>query len=397
MDSRLPADERVGDRPLIVFAGGGTGGHIYPALAVRDALLQRRADLRFAFFITERAVDRQILADESISLIPQTVQPFTLHPLRIPRFYVNWRRSRLLCRASFARNRPAVVLGTGGFGSGPAIREAQAAGIPTAMLNPDVVPGRANKHLSRYVDLVLAQWEDSRTFFPANTRLEVSGCPIRPEFSQVRRKAGRLSMGLDAKKKTLLVTGASLGARSINEAFLHLLDRLSKLRSWQCLHLTGKADFDVVRRAYAKYWPSSDVLISTDRMPDAIAAADLIVSRAGASTLAEITAVGRPSVLMPYPYHRDQHQLANAKVLARAGAARIVSDRKSGRLNAVQLAEVLSNLMRDDEALEQMSTAARALGKPNAAAFVADCLCELGQIQPNKATVKTQAPATLAS
>ena len=269
-----------------------------------------------------------------------------------------------------------MVIGSGGYAAGPPVRAAQQLGITTGLLNPDAVPGRANRHLAGRADHIFIQWSRTRGAFPDSVSVHETGCPIREGFSDSSRDRGLAEFGLDPSRRTLLVTGASQGARNINETVIRLLDtegdvRSSFAESWQFVHLTGGAMRDQVAEKYESWGVPARVLAFTERMPEAMAVADLVISRAGASSLAEITAAGCPSILMPYPYHRDQHQRSNALVLADAGAAILLEDRADGADNANRLAPLLSKLLGDSAALERMAGAARGLGRPDAAKQVA--------------------------
>jgi UDP-N-acetylglucosamine--N-acetylmuramyl-(pentapeptide) pyrophosphoryl-undecaprenol N-acetylglucosamine transferase len=230
---------------------------------------------------------------------------------------------------------------------------------------------------------VFAQWAATSRYLPSDAPIQVAGCPVRPAFraaQQADRSTVLESFGLDPALRTLLVTGASQGARSINDAITLLAARLN-WTGWQILHLAGQGDADRVAAAYSTLKTRSHsaalksrVLPFTDRMAEAMVACDLIVSRAGASTLAEIQAVGRPSILLPYPYHRDQHQRHNALVLAEAGAAMLVDDGKDGRLNADRLEPVLTRLMADHECRARMGRCAMTLDRPDSAETIAGAL-----------------------
>jgi len=282
----------------------------------------------------------------------------------------------------FERRRPAAVIGAGGYASGPPVHAALRMGIPTFLLNPDAVPGRANRYLAGRPGLtgVFAQWAVTRKYLPSDAPFEVTGCPVRLAFRAARgadRRAVLESFGLGPTLRTLLVTGASQGARSINEAFALLAGRLD-WTGWQILHLAGQADAPRMAEAYATLAgrsgpavPKTRVLPFTDRMGEAMAVADLIVSRAGASTLAEIQAAGKPCILLPYPYHRDQHQRHNAMVLVEAGAAELVEDAKDGAFNADRLEPVLRELMADDGRRERMGRLAMTLDRPGSAEAIA--------------------------
>lgn len=369
------------DRPLIVLAGGGTGGHLCPAVAVAEELGRLAPEVDVEFHVTDRPIDRRILGDYDWTVVTQSVRPLSMRPWHWPAFWWQWRASVGRARDRMKRRRPTVVVGTGGYAAGPPIDAAHRLGIPTALLNPDLSPGRANRHLGSRVDAVFCQWEETAKSFPHVPLVLATGCPVRRAFLDVDRGKAREAFGLDPAKQTLLVTGASQGARTVNQAVVALLDDLSELADrWQVLHLTGQHDFDQVRKAYAERLESAVVLAFTDQMSMAIGAADLVVSRGGASTLAELTAVGRPSVLFPYPYHHDMHQAENAEVLSRADAAVALIDKIDPTANSEQLGPILRDLMGYPERLERMGAAAGKIGRPDAAATIARHLLEMGKL-----------------
>lgn len=365
-----------------VFAGGGTGGHLFPAMSVVESLRSSDPSCDISFFCTQRSIDRDILGTAGIEAVQQTVLPFPAKPWLWPMFLLRWRQSVRFCLDRFSRRRPTAVVGAGGYASGPPLRAAIRMGIPTFILNPDALPGRANQHMAAKGQIrgVFAQWAVTRNYFPANVSVVVAGCPVRHGF----REAGSLpagaireSFGLDADRPTLLVTGASQGARTINEAMLPLA-RIVAVAGWQVLHLSGPADATRIEQAYAATGIDLRyrVLAFTDRMPEAMAACDLIISRAGASTLSEIQAVGRASILLPYPYHRDQHQRHNADVLVEAGAAVRMDDQKNPDANAAQLGPILASLLNDAQCRHDMARAARGLDRPDAAESIAGHLLD---------------------
>lgn len=387
----------VGDlRHWFVFAGGGTGGHLFPALGVVEWMRERDLPIDVSFFCTGRSIDQEVLGQTHVEARPLTVQPLPTRPWRWPRFLWRWRQSVSACRKAFRQRRPAVIVGAGGYASGPPVHVGLQQGIPTFLLNPDAVPGRANRHLGRRKELagVFAQWAVTREWFPASTRVFVTGCPVRRAFRLAgtsqgtagegeaahKRAEAKKSFGLDATRPTLMVTGASQGARTINEAIVHLVGLIAGA-DWQILHLTGHADHLPVKEAHAKAGVAGAVMAFTDRMAEAMLAADLIISRAGASTLAEILVLGKPSILLPYPWHRDRHQWHNAEVLAKAGAAIVLEDLKDGWANARQLEKALPDLLNSASQRERMAAAARELGKPQAAAEIAERLCQAADLR----------------
>lgn len=379
-------------RHWFVFAGGGTGGHLFPALAVVELLRERSLPVDVSFFCTQRPIDRDVLGKVQTDARPLSVLPFPTRPWAWPRFLWRWRHSVAVCRRAFGQRRPAVIVGAGGYASGPPVDVGLKMGIPTFLLNPDAVPGRANRHLGKRPDLagVFAQWDVTRTHFPPTARVHVTGCPVRKAFRSIcesaagpgnreaaRDMAGELkrSFNLDPLRPVLLITGASQGARTINEAFVRLQGMIASA-GWQVLHLTGQADCERVRGAYRESGLSAAVLPFTDRMAEAMFASDLIVSRAGASTLAEILAVGKPSILLPYPFHRDRHQWHNGEVLVKAGAAVLLDDLKDASENARQMQPILEDILNNAAHRERMCAAACRLGKPQAAAEIARHLCQ---------------------
>ncbi len=367
--------------PHFVFAGGGTGGHLYPALAVVAQLRARDLEHSVSFFCTDRPIDREILDAARIEAVPLSVQPFSTRPWHWLRFWLRWRQSVRFCLDRFEQRRPAVVVGAGGYASGPPVRAAIQLGIPTFLLNPDALPGRANRHFAGRPGIsgILAQWPVTRQHLPPDAVVEVVGCPVRSAFQPStagQAAAARKTFGLDPHRPTLLITGASQGARTINEAMMALAPAVSET-GWQVLHLSGGADRDRVSRQYVRVGVSAVVLAFTERMAEAMAAADLIVARAGASTLAEILAVGIPSILLPYPYHRDRHQTHNGQVLVEAGAAVMLEDHKDASGNAGPLEAALRSLMTDPARRAAMAESARALGRPQAADRIADRLVQI--------------------
>jgi UDP-N-acetylglucosamine--N-acetylmuramyl-(pentapeptide) pyrophosphoryl-undecaprenol N-acetylglucosamine transferase len=354
-----------------VFAGGGTGGHLFPGLAVADALRRLEPDARITFFTTTRSLDVQLLAPTDYEQIEQPVQPFTLHPLRLPGFLRGWRQSVQMAKRFLRERGVKAVLGLGGYAAGPAVIAAKKLGLRRAILNPDAIPGRANRHLARHADLVVLQWDVSRRFFPPGTNAQVLGCPIRADFAAADAAAGRKQFGLDASRPVLLVTGASQGARTVNQTLARVWPAFQRAHpDWQLLHLSGPADEAEMRAAYAVAGAPAQVVSFTHEMWLALAAADVVISRAGASTLAELSLLGKPAILLPYPYHRDRHQHANARVLVDAGAAILIEDRCVAEQNEPDVRVALTELA-DPARRGLMAAATAALGRPGAAGDVA--------------------------
>lgn len=360
-------------RDVYILAGGGTGGHLYPGLAVAEELLRVRPGAMIVFACSDRAIDRQVLGEAPCAIVPQPIQP-------APRlgslwaFFTSYIRSARQARDMVRDLKPAAVLGTGGFAAVPLVRAGAKAGVRTGLLNPDAVPGKANRFLARRADAVFVQFAATADRFPPSLRGRVQpvGCPIRKEFFAADRPAALREMGLRDDRKTLLVAGGSLGARTVNDALAAIAADLDERgAAWQLLHVTGPGKQagpglgDSARRMHVM------TMEYCRRMDLALAAADLVLCRAGASTVAELCATGKPAVIMPYPYHKDQHQRLNAQPLVEAGAAILVEDAKDSAANAAMLRRVLLPLLDDAARLESARRAAEGLTKPQAAADVA--------------------------
>src|SRR3954470_11496920 len=363
----------MADSMTIFLAGGGTGGHLYPGISVAQALKAILPEAHPIFLCTEREIDRTILEPTGFEFVPQPIVP----PVRtiggLLKFWSSWRATKDILRKLFKERRPAAVLGLGGYAAGVAVKMAAHRKIPAAIVNRDVIPGKANLYLLRYVQAVCCQFESTRPHLPPphETKMRLTGWPIREEMRTLPPRADAAKrLGLDPLLQTLVITGASQGAQTVNEASIASLASI-KLQGWQILHLSGKDHAAKVREGYRDANLTAAVIDFTPAMADVWAVADLAISRAGASSCAELTACGVPSILMPYPFHKDMHQRANAKVLEEAGAAVIVDDQKDAAKNIPLLRPAIESLLYDAPRRTAMSAAARSLGKPDAADAVA--------------------------
>jgi UDP-N-acetylglucosamine--N-acetylmuramyl-(pentapeptide) pyrophosphoryl-undecaprenol N-acetylglucosamine transferase len=358
----------------IFFAGGGTGGHIYPALAVAEQIKSLQPEATITFFCSDRAIDSQILAKTGFNYIPLPAVGFSANPMQVLKFLWATHKSYHLAKKKLMANMPAVVVGVGGFVSAGPILAAHKLGIPVKILNTDSVPGKANKFLARYADEIYAQFDLSRKYFgKAANRVVVTGCPLRAEFANPDKDTALKELGLDRTKKILLITGASSGARSINNTICALLDKLVAFAdNWQIIHLTGRTDFEEVKTAYNGCCIVHKVVDYYDGMANLLAAADLVIGRAGAVSVAEYAAAGVPSICLPYPYHKDNHQRLNAEQLEKAGGAVIVDDQIDGQKNAEMLWPTLEKLIKNSELLVEMRHNALKVGTSTAARQIAE-------------------------
>lgn len=360
----------------IFLAGGGTGGHLYPGIAVAEALRAVSSDYKPVFLCTMREIDETILTPTGFEYIRQPIVPPTRSVGGLLKFWQSWRQTKEQVRGAIREHKPLAVLGLGGYAAGVAVKYAAHKGLPTAILNPDVIPGKANQFLLRSVKAMCCQFEATRNHvsFSQHGKIRVTGCPIRADIQQLPpRDEAASRLGLNPALMTLVVTGASQGALTVNEAVLASLKSLN-LQGWQILHLSGKEHAERVREGYRQIGVAAAVVDFTPAMSDVWGVADLTVCRSGASTCAELTACGIPSILMPYPYHKDQQQKLNAKVLVDAGAAILLDDLKDMKQNSERLTPILQSLLYEAPRRAAMADAARAMGKPQAAAAVADVI-----------------------
>jgi len=361
----------MASNPIYIFAGGGSGGHLYPGLAVAEELAALQPGARVVFVCSNRAIDRRILDPLPYGVVPQAVAPLPRRAGEVLPFLWAWRASNACARDMIRDLQPAAVLGLGGFAAGPVIRQAARAGVRRALLNPDAVPGKANRYLARHVEVVFTQFDAADAHFPPSLRgrLRNVGCPVRRELTQADSSEAREFFDLRPDRRTLLVLGGSQGAAAINRAVAATAGEFGALSdSWQMLHITGPG---LVGQADQP--PAMHVrrLEYCDRMDLAYAAADLALCRSGASTVAELAATGTPAVLMPYPHHADRQQELNAARCVADGSAVICHEADNLATNAAGLREILLPILRDDAALDAMQRAARAGATPDAAERVA--------------------------
>ncbi len=370
--------------PRVVLTGGGTGGHVYPALAVAEALRKLSPQTEILYLggdrIEAKAVPAAGLAFRGISVhglaggvsAARRLRSLTELAIGLPL------AQSLLILRSF---RPQVVVGTGGYVSGPVLLAARLRGIPCLALDGNRTPGWTSKAVSRLVDVMAVAHPEMAEFFLGRMRkgrrVVVTGLPIRAEVVDCSRETGAAAFGFDPHLPTVVALGGSLGSRKINEAFAGAIARLledPRFRdNLQVLHVTGQRFFDTAKHPE----PSGRVRLLPYLEPhyaEALAMADLLVARAGASTVAEVTARGLPAVLIPWAQASTGEQALNAEPLARAGAAVVIPD---AEISVERLTQVLIELLSDRPRLAQMAAASRSLGRPKAAEDVAKLALEL--------------------
>jgi UDP-N-acetylglucosamine--N-acetylmuramyl-(pentapeptide) pyrophosphoryl-undecaprenol N-acetylglucosamine transferase len=361
------------------FAGGGTGGHIYPAVAVAERIAKIKPAAKIHFFCSSRSIDTRILSKTNFKNTVLPAAGLSLRPDKLIGFCNSFLKSYRIAKEAINNNENSVVVGIGGFVSGPVCFAAQRLKVPIGLLNVDIVPGRANKIIARWADEIFVQFEETAKYFARRERkVNVVGCPLRNGFKNLQPDRAIEQLGLDKKRKILLITGASSGSENINKAVCSLLKKLDDFANdWQIVHLAGRRNSEKVKNDYAGAKISYKVLGYFDGMPDLLAAADLVIGRSGAVSVAEFAAAGIPSICMPYPYHKDKHQYLNAGKLVEAGAAVIVDDLPDERDRSEWLWEELAKLMRDEDKRKQMAQACAQVRKPQADVKIAEKLVEL--------------------
>jgi UDP-N-acetylglucosamine--N-acetylmuramyl-(pentapeptide) pyrophosphoryl-undecaprenol N-acetylglucosamine transferase len=358
----------VAEDPYIVFAGGGTGGHLFPALAVADELRRRRPSAAIEFVGGRRGLETRLVpaAGYPLRTLPLSGLKGASLPARALAA-VSAGLAVLRCLASFVARRPALVVGVGGYASGPAALAASILGVPVMLMEQNHFPGATNRWLAPRADAVCVPSDAARG------RLGgvgiVTGNPVRREFAAIGPPPG-------GARLALLAFGGSRGARSINRAMVEALPRLAAMSPPPAIvHQTGPEAHQEVAAAYGAH-PSlgADVRPFLDDMPRRIADADLVVCRAGATTLAELAAAGRPAILVPFPFAADDHQRLNAEAVRDEGAAVVIGD---AELDGPTLARAISRLGGDRAERDRMAAAARRLARPDAADRIADVAVSL--------------------
>jgi UDP-N-acetylglucosamine--N-acetylmuramyl-(pentapeptide) pyrophosphoryl-undecaprenol N-acetylglucosamine transferase len=361
-------------RPLrVIVAGGGTGGHLYPGIAVARELLRRQPNAKVTFAGTARGIEARVIPREGFELdLLRSAGIKGTSPVARMRGVMLVPLGALDAWRILSRRSPDVVIGVGGYSSGPVVLAAALRRIPTLLMEQNAVPGLTNRTLARVVDAAAVTFDETITYF--GRRGFVTGNPVREEFFE-QRVGSEQAAGVGAPPPRVLIFGGSQGAHAINMAMVEAAPQLAAQRGRLAItHQTGERDLEHVRDGYRRAGLEARVEPFLFAMAGEVRAADLVVSRAGATTLAELAAAGKPSLLIPLPTAADDHQRKNAEVLARAGAAEVIEQRV---LTGSGLAERMLALAADPARREAMSRAAGALAKPDAARDIANKVLEL--------------------
>ena len=358
-------------KPLVAIACGGTGGHLYPGMAVADELSRR--DCEAILLVSQKEVDLQ-----AVRMLPES--QWTALPAvgmqggNWVAFARGFAKSLRAARELFARRRPAAVLGMGGFTSAPPVLAGKLAGASTFLHESNSIPGRANRLVAPFVNQVFVGFPSARARLQ-NRHVVTTGTPVRPQFQPSSPESCRMALGLAPNRPVLLVVGGSQGASAINKL---VVDSLPALRDaqpdLQILHLTGANDLEQVRAAYESARVAGVVQPFLTEMDIALGAATVCVSRAGASSLAELAAMRLPAILIPFPAAADNHQYYNARAYADASAAWILDQTEAGN---GKLARLIVDLFRNESARAAMANELSRWHAPHAAEKIADEMLSL--------------------
>ncbi len=356
----------------VIISGGGTGGHIYPALAIAEKISELE-ETEFLYIGTKYGLEAELVPKAGYNFKTLSVQGLERK--------LSWQTlvtmkkgvASLGNAATILRDfKPHVVVGTGGYVCGPILLMAAMMKIPTLIQEQNVFPGITNKILSRFVDVVALGYEEAKPHFSTCENIVVTGNPVRPEVLLATREKGRKQFAL-GDEFTVLVAGGSRGARSINNAMIEVHEHFKERENIKIIHATGQGEYHRLCQVMGMeegedYSRCSRILPYLHDMPAALAAADLAVFRAGAVGLAELTVRGIPSILIPYPYASEDHQTYNARALVSRGAAKMIVDKM---LTGKDLISEIEFFMKNRQELAAMAKACKSLGKPDAAMDIA--------------------------
>ena len=346
----------------VIIAGGGTGGHVFPGIAIAQEFKRRNPETQILFVGTSRGLETRIVPREGFEL-----KLIEVSALKRVSLYKRIRALSLLPKSFWAvrkliqQIKPDVVIGVGGYASGPVVLIAALMGVPTLVAEQNAHPGFTNRMLARFVRAAAVTFEEARKYF--GEKAQITGNPVRAEFFDVLPKTPESVIHI-------FITGGSQGARAINMAMIGALPSLAEEKGRLSItHQTGEHDYDKVRATYMENGWKVEVKPFIEKMIDEFAKADLVITRAGATTVAELAAAGRPALMIPFPFAADDHQRKNAEAVERAGAGRMILQ---AELTPERLAQELLWLVRDPQALARMAEASKKLGHPEAAASVVD-------------------------
>ncbi len=357
----------------LLIAGGGTGGHVFPALAIAHEWLSRGQEREVVLVGTQRGIEMKLVPQAGLPL--ETLRVAGLKGkggMTLVKNLAMLVPAMLDARRVLRKHKPVAAFGVGGYAAGPMLLATWLARVPNVIFEPNAEPGFTNKVLARISKRIAAGYEISARVW--GKKAVVTGCPVRPEFFAIAPR-------VPEKPFRLLITGGSQGALPVNRAFVNAMDRLAPRKNdLSIVHQTGERDYNAVRTAYARREINAEVVPFLTDMAERFAWADLIVCRAGAVTAAEIAAAGRAAIFVPFGAATDSHQLRNAQEMKRAGAGRLIPEPE---LTAERLTNEIFSLLDQPQEIERQSSAARGLARPHAARDIANLIEEVANVQGN--------------
>ena len=364
----------MGSPSTFVFAGGGTGGHLFPGIAVAEELRRRDSSTRIVFVGSTRAIESTILAEHDLEHRMLVVEPLPIlrrNPLRFA--FRNWQAWRVATKI-LQELRPTVVIGLGGYASAPLVWAASRSHVPVVLIEQNVIPGRTTRWLSRFANHICVSFAETRSQLTRAQSIIVTGNPVREVIAALHdpKPTSSTSSFDSTSKPELLILGGSQGADSLNDALLVAIKKSRDVFSgWKLIHQAGPRQTDDIRQTYEGLGLTAVVESFFHDLPQRYASASLVISRAGATTLAELACVGVAMILLPYPHAADDHQRANAQVFVDHNAAIMVEHSSASEKTAEELSLVLRQLADDTEQRRAMGLAAKQLAHPNAAQRIA--------------------------
>jgi UDP-N-acetylglucosamine--N-acetylmuramyl-(pentapeptide) pyrophosphoryl-undecaprenol N-acetylglucosamine transferase len=359
----------------VIIAGGGTGGHLFPGLAVAEEFKSRDGRTEMIFVGTEYGIEARVIPREGYQIkFLRSRGVVGVSVIKKMKAIVEMFLSFVDSYRIINMVKPNIVIGVGGYASGAIVLTAYLLSIPTMILEQNSIPGLTNRILGRFVNAICITYQESISFLP-KAKTFLTGNPVRINIFKGNRESGYRLFSLEKDVFTVFVFGGSLGARSINMAVVDALNYIPDLKDKiQFLHQTGASDYENMKEAYRRLGFKGTIAPFIYEMCEAYAVADIVISRAGATTLAELTALGKPALLIPYPYATRRHQELNARKLVEMRAARMMLD---SDLNGQSLASHIRDLFMDEMLRKEIQKNSKALGRPDAGARVVDIAMSL--------------------
>lgn len=371
----------------IIISGGGTGGHIFPALSIADAIRSKQPDAKILFVGANNRMEMQRVPDAGYEIKGLPIAGFNRKNL-FKNIKVLWLifKSQRIAKKIIKEFAPQVAVGVGGYASGPTLKMAASMNIPTLIQEQNSYAGVTNKILSKKAKMICVAYDNMERFFP-HEKIKLTGNPVRKSLIDMRsyRKEAIKAMGLDEEKKCILIVGGSLGARSINEAIIANIETIRANSNIQFIWQTGKLYFEEMKERAAEGKGKPDNLVITDfvsNMADALGAADLVVSRAGAGSISEFALLGKAVILVPSPNVSEDHQTKNAMALVEKGAAIHIADAKAKEELVTKAVETVNS----PETIASLEQNVEKLGRPNAAEIIASEVLMLADAYIEKET-----------